>query len=54
MGGRTRLAWAVRVFSVCLVVRGGRAVCHAGTLRAEATDGPNLFSKMCKNMSEKL
>jgi len=29
--GRTRLARAVRVLSVCLVVRGGRSVCYAGT-----------------------
>ena len=31
LGGRARLAWGVRVLSVCFVVRGGRAVCHAGT-----------------------
>ena len=31
LGGRTRLIRAVRVFSVCLVVRGCRAVCYAGT-----------------------
>ena len=31
LGDRTHLARAVRVFSVCFVVRGGRSVCHAGT-----------------------
>ena len=31
LGGRIRLAPTVRVLSACLVVRGGRSVCHAGT-----------------------
>ena len=31
LGGHTQVARAVRVLSACLVVRGGRSVCHAGT-----------------------